>query len=180
MTRRSDDDNGSELQDALARVEQLYVAGDYEGRIALCTELIEQFPMEPMPYYERGQAQNVLGLQRAALDDMTKAVERKPDEVRFAWFRGLWSLELGDPTTAVQDCTTVIELENESDPSGYWEAALQLRALARLLLGQFDLAQRDLDILESEDEEEDEMWVGPRSWTPTQMRQLIAQRRRPF
>jgi hypothetical protein len=111
---------------------------------------------------------------------MTKAVERKPDEVRFAWFRGLWSLELGDPTTAVQDCTTVIELENESDPSGYWEAALQLRALARLLLGQFDLAQRDLDILESEDEEEDEMWVGPRSWTPTQMRQLIAQRRRPF
>lgn len=176
---QSDDDKESEVQSALAQIGRLITAGEQERIIELCTALIERFPTEPTPYYERAQAQNVLGLQRAALDDITKAVERQPKEARFVFFRGLWSLELGDYTTAVLDLTTVIELENALDPSGYCDAARFVRALAYILRGQFELAQRDLDNLESEDESEDDMWVRGRIWTAAQMRQLVASRRRP-
>lgn len=102
MADPSDDDD-IELQHALAQVQRLSVADEYEKLIELCTALIERFPKEPLLYYERGQAQNVLGLQRAALDDMNEAVERKPNDTRFLFFRGLWSLDHDDYTTSVGD-----------------------------------------------------------------------------
>ena len=180
MTRESDDDKESELQHALTQVARLSVADQYGPLIELCTELIGRFPEEPTLYYERGQARQVLGLPRPALDDMSKAVERKPKEIKFLFFRGLWSLELGVAyTTAVLDFTTIIELEDASDPSGFCEPARLSRALAHLSLGQFDLAERDLDHLESEDRADDEMWVGRKCWTVAEMRELVAQRRRP-
>jgi len=111
---------------------------------------------------------------------MIKAVERKPKEVKVLFFRGLWSLELGAYyTTAVEDFTTIIELEDASDPSSFCENARLLRALAHLSLGQFDLAERDLDHLESDDEADDEFGVGRKCWTTEEMRELVAQRRRP-
>ena len=193
MTRKSDDDKKSELQHALAQVERLTsraahsaapssaagFAAKYGPLIELCTDLIGRFPEEATLYYERGQARCVLGLQRPALDDMSKAVERNPKDPKFLFFRGLWSFELGDPTTAVRDFTAIIELETESDRSGYCENARFLRAAAHLSLGQFDLAERDLDHLESDDEADDEFWVGRRCWTTVEMRELVAQRRRP-
>lgn len=174
MTRESDDDKESELQHALAQVQRLSVANNFGPLIELCTELIGRFPEEPTLYYERGQARYVLGLQRPALDDMIKAVERKPREPKFLFFRGFWSFELGDPTTAVLDFTAIIELESD-----FCDDARFLRAAAHLSLSQFDLAERDLDQLESEDEADDEMWVGRRCWTAAEMRELVAQRRRP-
>jgi lipoprotein NlpI len=176
---QSDDDNESEAQGALAQVERLSAAGEREKVIELCTALMERLPTEPMLYYERAQAQKVLGRHRAALDDINKAVERQPKGILFVFFRGLWSLEVGDCATAVLDFTTVIELENVSDPSGFCDSAQLARALAYIFLGQFDLAQRDLDNRESVDESVDDMWARGRTWTAAQMRQLVAKRRRP-
>lgn len=157
--------------------DRLFDAREHERAIELCTALIERFPTEPMPYYERAQARYMLRRQRAALDDLYAAVERLPNDVRFLFFRGLWTLELGNHEPAVLDLTTIIELENASDPSGFGDTARFLRALAYISLGQFDLAQRDLDNLE--DDDEDEMMVAGRLWTRAQMRQLVAKRRRP-
>lgn len=173
------DDDESEVQGALAQVERLSEARDREGLIGLCTALIERFPTEPRLYYERAQAQKILGQHRSALDDINNAVELRPQEILFVFFRGLWSLDLGDYTTAVLDLTTVIELENVSDPSGFCDSARLTRALAYIFLGQFELAQRDLDGRQSEDEAEDDMWARGRIWTAAQMRQLVAKRHRP-
>lgn len=90
---QSDDGSESELQGALAQIDRLFDAREHERAIELCTALIERFPTEPMPYYERAQARYMLRRQRAALDDLYAAVERLPNDVRFLFFRGsgLWS-----------------------------------------------------------------------------------------
>jgi lipoprotein NlpI len=187
----SDDDNVSEMHGVLVQIERLFDARKYESVIELCAALIERFPTEPMPYYERAQAHNLLGyqraqarnslrLQRAALDDINRALERRPKDVRFMFFRGLWSLELGDYSTAVLDLTTIVELEDVSDPSGFCDTARFVRALAYIVLGQFDLALGDLDNLEEMDEDEDDMMIARKIWTRAQLRQLAEKRRRPF
>lgn len=58
---------------------QEYISGDFEKAIQLCTASIEKNPKATYSYYQRSIIYSTLGKNKAATDDINKAIELNPD-----------------------------------------------------------------------------------------------------
>jgi tetratricopeptide (TPR) repeat protein len=132
-----DESEETELEAAIARVEQWSHGGQDEKVIPACTELLKRFPEAFALYYFRAQARAARGDRDGAIDDLGQAMTRNPKDPALFYFRGLWRLDAGEHSEAARDFQEAIELEEGMDSSYYVESARMARAVALMLLGRF-------------------------------------------
>jgi tetratricopeptide (TPR) repeat protein len=172
-TTETDDD--LDIESELEQVEELSSNGRRLEVVERCTRLLEQFPDEGRLYFHRAHARNVLRDTIAALDDMTRAAERMPDEPAAAFFCGLWCLETGGYANGVSALARALELEERLGSTYYATSARFLGALAHAFLGEFDVAEAAIRVLP----ENAEFYAAGKLWTLPQLRALVARGQRP-
>lgn len=176
MDHDEDDDNESiEFDAALHRLDTLARGGRTSERVALCTELIARFPREVEPYYERAHARASLGDVAGAILDLSQAIASSPHEPALFYFRALWTIESGSYAAGTLDLATAIEKDRKAHSTAYAEKARFLCSVAYLLDGQFERAEQELQRLTHDMS----LAVAGTVWTSGQLREHIANRRRP-
>jgi len=170
-----DDDESTEFDAGLHRLDTLARDGRTPERVALCTELIARFPNEVEPYYERAHARCSLGDRAGAILDLSQAIAVSPHEPALFYFRGLWTIESGGYAAGILDLATAIEKDGKAHSTAYTERSHFLRSIAYLLDGQFERAEQEL----LEVSHGMSSAVAGTPWTFAQLREHITSRSRP-
>jgi hypothetical protein len=88
-----DEPEETELEAAIAQIEQWSHGGQDEKVIPACTDLLNRFPEAFALYYFRAQARAARGDREGAIEDLGHAMTRNPKEPALFYFRGLWRLD---------------------------------------------------------------------------------------
>lgn len=91
-------------------------------------------------FAHRGETYRRLERYQDSIDDLSQSIDRNPEDVWTIGLRGTAYRQFGYVRKALKDCNRVLELEPEND---WWYYS---RALAHHLLGEFDLAQADMEM----------------------------------
>src|SRR5687767_4482338 len=121
-----------ELDTALAQIEDLMAKKQYAAVIDFCEKVEGQLSDSYEVFYHRAQAKNVLSDVEGALRDLSVAIDLEPREPALFFFRGLWSIDVGDYASANRDIQKAIELEDKLGSSYYRQSAKFVRAVALL------------------------------------------------
>lgn len=135
-------------QEASRRIRRLLDSRAYEDAVAACSEAVERYPDQGRFYYSRAQAKLLSGGRNpdftAAIEDVSRAIELSPEEPTGRFFRGIWSLELGDWSRAAEDLAEAVALEEVVGSNYYVDSARLLRALALRELGDANRAKAEV------------------------------------
>ena len=119
---------------------QLYVEGDYDGTIKLCSEAIEINPNYYKAYNDRGEAYQKRAEYELAIDDYDKAIRLNPKFEVAYYHRGIaYSEGLKKYERAIIDYNEAIQLSEK-----FWQA-YNNRGQAYYKLGQYKRAIQDYD-----------------------------------
>lgn len=157
----------------MAEVGRLASSRKYGEARALCTAMMERFPKHADLYFRRGMIQHVLKELKAAIDDLSHAIELRNDEPAYVFFRGLWRLELGVNDDAIVDLSEAIRLEEGLDSSYYVDSARLARAVAYMLSGNVDQALNSVSGLPNDAG----VHVAKRVWSTSMLKEEISRRR---
>ncbi len=91
------------LNDLLIQGMEKGIKGDYQGAIALFTEVLQSDPEEVEAYYNRGIAYAKINNYQAALDDFSKALTLNQTMPDIYIERAKVYLQLGDQNAAIAD-----------------------------------------------------------------------------
>lgn len=108
-----------------------------------CNELLKLFPSNCSGYRKRSHINARMGKYDAAISDRDHVIVASNARASDFFFRGIWHLRQGKPSSAVSDFTKVIEVESKDSPSYYTESAYYYRALAHLRLHSYSNALED-------------------------------------
>lgn len=118
--------------------------------LALCHEIVRQYPKNPNVYFSRHIAWTRVGRLDKALEDLDTAIELKPDSMSFD-ARGQLLYRMGRIDEAIKNLDKADELDSIE-----WEEAFGpvYRAQCHALLGNLEAALRDC------------RRINKRHWTP--------------
>lgn len=163
------------LEAAIARIKELSARKQYAQVVDLCDELEQQTPATYEIYYHRAQAKRALSDFNGALGDLSRAIQLEPREPALFFFRGLWSIDVGDHASAARDLEQAIELEEKLGSSYYRQSSKFARAVALLLHGELALMERECGDLPSDMNS----FVAGRLWTVAELRERARRQRQP-
>jgi tetratricopeptide (TPR) repeat protein len=124
---------------AILAVLTLINTRSYSDPMTFYNTSISQNPNNALLYNNRGNAKNMKGDYKGAIEDFTKAIELNPKSADVFYNRGNGYKSMGDLASAVKDYDRAIEL------NPYFETAYYNRGLARDALHDTDNAIRDFD-----------------------------------
>ena len=128
---------------ALNQIERLIQQSREADILAICDELLVRFPDRFELYYHRAQARAVLGDSVGALRDISTAIVLQPGEPALFFFRGTWLINEGELVKGIADLAETLNLETKLGLAYYSQSARLTRAVAYLLLREFERALED-------------------------------------
>ena len=161
--------------DALPDFQPLFDAGRYADVIEACDTALAVGSAEFRLHYHKAHAKWLLGEEQAAIDEMSRALNLRPDEPALRYFRGLWLLERADYRSAIPDLVQARLLDERLNSEYYSNSAAFLLIIAHLYCGEFEHAARERESLPRPIK----TFALGRLWTTADVDSLIARRARP-
>lgn len=130
------------------RLEQAFQCSEkknYSEALRLCSEVIVEYPNEPVGYRKRSHVYARMQQWKNAIEDLDHALSIDPQEPADYFTRGRLFLRVGDATRATEDLTKAIELGDYHGDHYYTEMARFFRAEALLRLHRYDEALSDCE-----------------------------------
>lgn len=121
----------------IERVRRLSSTGRDVEAIALCSDLVSEFPGRSEPYFYRALAKHSLGDRSGALADLTDAIALKPEEPASFFFRGRWQIEAGRYAEGISDLRRAIVADEALGSTYYADSARFSVAVAYFLSKEF-------------------------------------------
>lgn len=129
--------NEGYFESEIERVRRLSSTGRDIEAIALCGDLISEFPGRFEPYFHRALSKHSQGDCNGALADLTEAIVLNPREPASLFFRGRWRVEAGAYAEGISDLREAI-LADEALGSAYYVDSARLSvAVAYFLAKEF-------------------------------------------
>jgi lipoprotein NlpI len=142
----------SGADDDLVQAESALGQKKYREAIALATKAIDQMPSNSNAYVIRGLAHKGLGQTKDAIEDLSKAIELKPD-ARVYLQRSQWYSETDEHDMAIADIDKALQLNPKL------RGAYRQRGREQFKLGEILASIADFDrFAELEPEHEIELW----------------------